>query len=272
MPDLRDHLSHLVDHLESVFDRGGPLVTPTSTGLPGLDRLCGGGVGRGGWLVRSPPGLGATALLVTFVTGLAVRPRRTVVQLVTADLSAHELTVRLVAATAGVSVDRLTEGSVDADDWSRISAAVKALIDAGIWIVDAHRWSHAELEMWCREERPAPQAGATSWLVVDGLDRLRGSGVTSLRRLERLSGRSVVAATNAEGDDETAAGVVTSLQMAETGHTTVHVDRSPVPEHKGHRVRLGIDPSTLRVREVPGPHPGPGQLAFEGLARGGSSS
>lgn len=253
MPDLTDHLSHLLAVLEARYDSWEP-ARRAYTGLPQLDAVSG-GAGPGGWLIRGDPGSGTTALLTTFVTTLARHRRRPVVRLVTTTATAHEVTIRLVASVAGISVDRLRAADMLPAEWKRLSFAIGALSDADIQIVETNGWTQAELELWCVDQRPAPHLPVDSWLVIDAIDRLAHPGLVSLPRLERLAGRYVVATTGRAREDLNAAALVTTLTTDERGGRHLRVDRAPRREHQGARLRLELDPESLLLGERPPPVP-----------------
>jgi len=259
VPELRDHLSHLVDTLEHRHSTGSDLPPSASTGFGRVDQLTG-GLGSGGWLIRGAAGTGTTAVLATFVSDLAFRPERAVIQLVTADLSPHELTLRLVACSVGIPLDRLRAEELAPADWPRLTLACRALSTPDVRITDARGWSQPELDLWCVDQRPADAVPTRSWLVIDAIDRLSTPGVLSLPRLERLSGRQVVATTSDTRTHHSAAATVTTLWVDELGHRTIAIDRARWSASTGHPVGISIHATTLRARDHAGPLPGPGQL------------
>lgn len=259
VPDLRDHLSLLIDELERRQELVPAPPSTWSTGLRLVDQLTG-GPGPGGWLIRGGAGAGSTALVVTFVAAIAYARRQPRVHVLTADLSPEELTIRVVACAAELGVDRLRSETLLPAEWTRMARAVGPLAEPEVRITDARGWSQPELERWCIDERPDAGGPVPSFLVIDGIDRVRMPGVVSLPRLERLSGRHVVATMRNVREQVTAATLVTTLRQHEHGRRRLTIDRSRQSEHDRRQVGISIDATSLRARAHAAPLPGAGQL------------
>ena len=254
MAELSYHLEWLLDDIDArclSWDGG---ADRSLTGMRQLDALTG-GLGPGGWLVQGPPGSGTTALLLQLVRSIAAVPGQSV-RLVTVELSPYEVVSRLVAGAGRLSLEVVRSGHPMPDEWGRLSLVMKSLGRARVEVVDGRDWSMADFEAWCEEERPRLDARGSTWLAVDGLDRLYMSGLINLRRLERISGRSVLASVHSCRHDG-GTGVALTLDVDDAGRRTL-----AVRHERSDRAVIGVavHPEHLGVRELERPPELRGQL------------
>jgi replicative DNA helicase len=176
-------LTSTVEMIQSAYRKAGR-VTGVPTGLTGIDEKLGGLQPSDLVVLAGRPSMGKTALAVTMAANAAAaraesadgsgRPRRHVVGIFSLEMSAEQLTMRLLSAEAAISSDLLRRGALDSDaDFQRIVRASQELAARPIFIDDTPALSVAALRTRARRLK---RMHGLSLLVVDYLQLLRGVG------------------------------------------------------------------------------------------------
>lgn len=121
---VRDSLPELLDRLQDVAD--GKADPGIRTGIPGLDRMLGGGLKPGKQIVLAArPSVGKSSLAMQILLNLAMDG--VPVGFFSMEMLKSELTERSVANLGRVNLDRITTGKLEDEDWSRLTDAVERL-------------------------------------------------------------------------------------------------------------------------------------------------
>ncbi len=116
----------------------GKVVTGFATGLPVLDRVLGGGLQQGFYLLAGPPGKGKTTLALQLAAHVAEHSSRPVLY-VSFENSRQNLLRKLLCARAGVELRRLEAGGMgegQAADLVRVNEHLAQTVYPRLEIVD----------------------------------------------------------------------------------------------------------------------------------------
>ena len=173
---------------EAVERYGDPNIAPRlSTGWPDLDDVLGGGLVPGSVTVLAArPNVGKS------VTGLGMAINAASaghgVMAVTLEMSAAELTDRLIASLGSVTLDTLAARQFDDDQWARVVAGYDRLRELPLWIVDDPGLTVAAIGSAARDYYVDDQQR------LRVVERLRGSGsVTNMEvQFRRADGCTMI--------------------------------------------------------------------------------
>jgi replicative DNA helicase len=192
---FRDVLTSTVELVHSAYRKAGR-ITGVPTGLTGLDEKLGGLQNSDLIILAGRPSMGKTALAVTMAANAAAaamdaedsggKPRNHVVGVFSLEMSAEQLTMRLLSAEAGISSDLLRRGALESDeDFHRVVRASTELASRPLFIDDTPALSVAALRTRARRLK---RMHGLSLIVVDYLQLLRGSGANrEQNRVQEIS-------------------------------------------------------------------------------------
>lgn len=125
---LAVHVDHAIEVVERGFEGG------LRTGFVGLDDLLGGLTPGQLILVASRPGVGKSALVAQVARNVA--ERSVPVALFSLEMSAFEVSMRLLCSEAGVPFDRVRSTRASLEDWRALAAGADALFGLPLMIAD----------------------------------------------------------------------------------------------------------------------------------------
>lgn len=175
---LHDLTGTVATILEERFDAGTD-ITGIRTGYKKLDRLLSGMQPGTLNIVGARPAMGKSA----FALGMAVSAARTEhrpVLFFSLEMSATELTQRILSAEAQVDSERMRSGQLQDADWTKITNAINRL-EIPLFIDDTPQITVMQIRQKLR--RVAVSDGAPAMVVIDYL-QLMGGGNSETRQLE----------------------------------------------------------------------------------------
>lgn len=186
---LKDELASLVEFAEARRRQPGE-VWGLSTGFKSWDRLTG-GLHRGQLtIVAARTGVGKTTLALqvaeTVAQGLARRGEQSRVVVLSLEMSARELLVRMSCARAMVDAERLSQGRLSEDEYRRWLTAVRELAELDPYLT---LWVSGNVtvgDLLVRTEE-LHQERPLALLVVDYLGLIRGIGATRYEQVSEVS-------------------------------------------------------------------------------------
>jgi len=180
---------HIEDLLRSTFERitalyeAGAEVTGVPSGFRELDRLTSGFQPGNLIILAARPSMGKSAVALCMAANLAVR-HDTPVGLFTLEMSKSEVTQRLMCSEAKVESQRLRNGSLQQEDWSRLTAACDKLSKAPIYVDDTG--SITMMELRSKARRLKSREPGLGLIIVDYL-QLMTSGGNQENRVQEVS-------------------------------------------------------------------------------------
>ena len=177
---LRDLLTAGLDHLEDLYDRGES-ITGVPSGLVDLDERLSGLQPSSLVIVGARPAMGKSALALGIAAHVAIRSHRPVLYF-SLEMGHLELTQRLLSSEAEVRSDRLRNGKLTDDDWSRIHRTVGRLAEAQLYIDDNPHLTVMEIRAKAR--RLKSRIGDLGLVVIDYLQLMSGRANAENRQVE----------------------------------------------------------------------------------------
>jgi replicative DNA helicase len=180
MAQLRDLLSHNLDRLEELYERGES-ITGVPTGYLDLDDQLSGLQPNALYIVGARPSAGKTAFALGIATNVALNGNRPVL-FFSLEMGQLELTQRMLCSEARVDSKKMRTGNLDDTDWERIASTSGRLGDAPMWIDDNPNLTISEIRAKARRLRS--KVGDIGLVVVDYLQLMTGRAGAENRQVE----------------------------------------------------------------------------------------
>jgi len=159
----------------------GEGVTGVSTGYAELDAMTN-GLQKGDLIIiAGRPSMGKTTLSMN-IAEYAAANQKIPTAVFSLEMPGEQLTMRLLSSLARVDQSDLRSGKVKADDWPRISTAVKLLSEVPLYIDDSAGLSPTEVR--ARARRLVREHGDIGLIVLDYLQLMQGSRRSENRATE----------------------------------------------------------------------------------------
>jgi replicative DNA helicase len=176
---IRQLLTENMEAIEDLYERGAN-VTGLASGFPDLDDMTAGFQPSNLVIVAARPSIGKSALLGDFALHAALRQNAPAV-IFSLEMSANELVQRFLASEGRVDSQRIRKGSLQEQDWPRLSAAVGRLAEAPIFIDDSATVTLMEMRAKCRRLKARHGLGL---VVIDYLQLMQSPRKSENRQQE----------------------------------------------------------------------------------------
>lgn len=132
---IRDVIVDTYERLSKLQEGNDEELHGVDTGFTDLDRYIG-GFGKGNLIiVGARPGIGKTSFCLNIGTNIAKKTKKAVC-FFSLEMSSEELVSRVISSESMVLSERLRNGKLDKDDWSKIATACSVLSETDIYIDD----------------------------------------------------------------------------------------------------------------------------------------
>lgn len=159
---VRDRLQHYEDLNEGRVLAGWPI------GIPGLDRILGGGLKPGKvYIVAARPSVGKSSLAQWIALRMAAQELPTL--FLSQEMPEEELADRAVSSTGRIDLERLTVGGFESEDYTRLVEATTWLSGKRLYVDDQPALTIADVKAKCRSVR------GLRVLVLDYLQLCQGA-------------------------------------------------------------------------------------------------
>ena len=180
MVELRDLLDASLDRLEALYERG-EAITGTPSGYTDLDVLTAGLQPNALIVVGARPAMGKTSFALGAAANAALRSHKPVL-FFSLEMGHLELTQRILGSEGRIDANRLRNGQLNEQDWSKISRAMGRLGEAPLWIDDNPNLTIVEIRAKAR--RLKSRVGELGLIVVDYLQLMSGRANAESRQVE----------------------------------------------------------------------------------------
>ncbi|MDA8064720.1 MAG: replicative DNA helicase [Thermaerobacter sp.] len=174
---LKEVLLEFLDRLDTLSLRQG--ITGLASGFRDLDLLTSGFQHQDLVVVAARPSMGKTTLCLNIAAQAALQG--TAVAVFSLEMSREQVVQRILAGEAGVDAQRLRTGTLDEEDWRRITAASGRLGEMPLFIDDTPALSPLELRARARRIQAEGNLGL---VVVDYLQLMHVGGRQENRQQE----------------------------------------------------------------------------------------
>ena len=176
---IRQLLTENMEMIETLYERGEN-VTGLGTGFSDLDDMTSGFQPSNLIIVAARPSMGKSSLLNDFALHSALKQRQPVV-VFSLEMSRHEVVQRMLASEARVDMQRIKKGSLQEQDWTRLSSALGRLAEAPVFIDDSANVTLMEMRAKCRRLKGRHGLGL---VVIDYLQLMQSPKKSENRQQE----------------------------------------------------------------------------------------
>ncbi len=180
--DIHPLLTRVVERINELFERANPSdVTGVPTGFVDIDKMTS-GLQKGDLIiVAGRPSMGKTAFALNIGEHVAIDLQMPVA-VFSMEMGAQQLALRLLSSVGRINQQRLRTGRLETDDWPRLSATMRKMQDAPLYIDETPALSSIELR--ARARRQARECGQLGLIIVDYLQLMSASSVGENRATE----------------------------------------------------------------------------------------
>ncbi|MCU6791925.1 replicative DNA helicase [Paenibacillus sp. WQ 127069] len=176
---IRDVLMEVFDKVEYLYNNKGG-TTGVKSGFQDLDKMTSGFQRSDLIIVAARPSVGKTAFALNIAQNVGVREKETVA-IFSLEMGAPQLVQRMICAEANVDATRMRTGSLEAEDWEKMTMAIGSLSEANIYIDDSPSVTVADIRARCRRLK---QERGLGMILIDYLQLIHGRGKGDNRQQE----------------------------------------------------------------------------------------
>jgi len=178
--ELRQMIKPTYDRLYERSQKGGGL-SGTSTCFRELDKLTAGLQEGELIIIAGRPSMGKTAFALNIAEHIALSDKNNPVAIFSMEMSAEQLTFRMISSLGMVHGSALKTGKLTDKDWDRVDGAIQQMKEAPIFIDDTPSLTPVELR--ARARRIQRERGL-SLIVIDYLQLMQVPGSKENRATE----------------------------------------------------------------------------------------
>ncbi len=164
MAQATKEIKHAAEHQDK--------LTGVASGFIKLDRLTGGWQKSDLIIIAARPGMGKTSFVLSMARNAAMTANKPVA-LFSLEMSSLQLTTRLMASEAEISMEKLRKGALANYELAQLESKVRELSDAPIFIDDTPALNIFELRAKARRLK---QQHGISLIIIDYLQLMSGGG------------------------------------------------------------------------------------------------
>jgi replicative DNA helicase len=180
--NIKDVLMEVYDNIDLLHKNQGE-VTGIATGFRDLDRITSGFQRNDLIIVAARPSVGKTAFALNIAQNVAIKTEENVA-IFSLEMGADQLVSRMLCAEGNIDAQRLRTGTLEEEDWGRLSMAMGSLSNAGIFIDDTPGIRVSEIRSKCRRLK---QEHGLGMILIDYLQLIQGSAGSQENRQQEVS-------------------------------------------------------------------------------------
>ncbi|MCA0972297.1 replicative DNA helicase [Halobacillus litoralis] len=180
--NIKDVLIDVYDNIEELHNNASG-VTGISTGYRDLDQITSGFQRNDLIIIAARPSMGKTAFALNIAQNVAVHSDENVA-IFSLEMGADQLVSRMLCAEGNIDAQRLRTGSMESDDWNKLTMAMGSLSNAGIFIDDTPGVRVSEIRSKCRRLK---QEHGLGMILIDYLQLIQGSANSKENRQQEVS-------------------------------------------------------------------------------------
>ncbi len=177
---IKSLLTKAVDRIETLFEQDDPLIG-LSTGFTDLDRMTSGMQPADLVIVAGRPSMGKTSLAMNIAENVAINSGKPVA-VFSMEMPGESLAMRMMSSLGRIDQHRVRTGSLEDDEWPRLTSAVSILAEAKMYIDDTPALSPTEVR--ARSRRLMREQGELGLIMIDYLQLMQAPGMSENRTNE----------------------------------------------------------------------------------------
>jgi len=180
--NIKDVVFQTFGKIEQLYSNRGE-TTGIPTGFTELDKMTAGFQPNDLIIVAARPSVGKTAFALNIAQNVATKTNENVA-IFSLEMGADQLVMRMLCAEGNINAQRLRTGSLEQDDWNKLTMAASSLAGTGIYIDDTPGIRVNEIRSKCR--RLAQEHGL-GMILIDYLQLIQGNGRGGENRQQEVS-------------------------------------------------------------------------------------
>ena len=176
---VKDVLPQTIDRIDMLHQNPGAF-TGVPTGYTELDRMTAGLQPGDLVIIAGRPSMGKTTLAVNIAENAAIE-RGIPTAIFSMEMSAEQVTLRMISSLGRVSQSQLRTGALSAEDWPRITSATEVLSQAPVYIDETPALTPTDVRARARRLKREKGLGL---IVVDYLQLMSVAGTKENRATE----------------------------------------------------------------------------------------
>ncbi|WP_091772975.1 replicative DNA helicase [Piscibacillus halophilus] len=180
--NIKDVLINVYDNIEQLHHQSEE-VTGVPTGFKDLDHITSGFQKNDLIIIAARPSVGKTAFALNIAQNVAIHAQENCA-IFSLEMGAEQLVMRMLCAEGNIDAQRLRTGSLQEEDWGKLTMAMGSLSDAGIYIDDTPGVKISEIRSKCRRLK---QESGLGMVLIDYLQLIQGSGSSRENRQQEVS-------------------------------------------------------------------------------------
>lgn len=177
-----DHISPYLDTVMEKFreiNKNGGQVQGVTSGFYAIDDITRGWQKSDLILIAARPAVGKTALSMNFIVNAALKKKKCAV--FSLEMSKAQLVQRIICSVAGVDMGSALNGSLQANDWTKLFNAMKTLKECEIYIDDSTLNTPSDILSKCRKLK---RESGLDLIMIDYLQLMYSDKKTDNRQQE----------------------------------------------------------------------------------------
>ena len=177
---IKSLLTKAVDRIETLFESDDP-ITGISTGFSDLDRMTSGLQPADLVVVAGRPSMGKTTLAMNIAENVAINSGKPVA-VFSLEMPGESLAMRMMSSLGRIDQHRIRSGSLEDDEWPRLTSAVSILAEAKMYIDDTPAMTPTEVR--ARARRLMREHSELGMIMIDYLQLMQAPGMAENRTNE----------------------------------------------------------------------------------------
>lgn len=177
---IKSLLTKAVDRIEKLFESDDP-ITGISTGFTDLDRMTSGLQPADLVVVAGRPSMGKTTLAMNIAENVAINSGKPVA-VFSLEMPGESLAMRMMSSLGRIDQHRIRSGSLEDDEWPRLTSAVSILAEAKMYIDDTPAMTPTEVR--ARARRLMREHSELGMIMIDYLQLMQAPGMAENRTNE----------------------------------------------------------------------------------------
>lgn len=166
-------LPGVINRIDDLYQRENQSgVTGISTGFEDLDQFTSGFQPGDLIIVAGRPSMGKTAFSINIAENIALQ-NKLPIAIFSMEMGASQLVTRMLGSIGKLDQQRMRNGSLEDDDWFRLTTAVGKLNDAPVYIDEGAGLTSFDVR--ARARRLQRQAGQLGLIVIDYIQLMSGT-------------------------------------------------------------------------------------------------
>jgi replicative DNA helicase len=132
---MKDIVSEVYEQVERLHEAGSD-ISGIPTGFSDLDHYCSGLHNSDLVVIAARPGMGKTAFILGMAKNIALK-EKIPIAVFSLEMSKQQVAQRLMSAQSRIDLQRLRDGKIRENEWTRLASAIEKLAECKIYIDDS---------------------------------------------------------------------------------------------------------------------------------------